>query len=192
MPIERFNEALRRATKSEPVVPNAATLATADEAGRPSARVVLIKDADERGFCFFTNYESRKGRELAVNPHAALCVHWKTLGEQVRIEGAVSRVSAEESDAYFATRPLQSQLGAIASHQSETLASLEELAQRLDVLKQQSDGPPPRPDQWGGYRLSPQRIEFWYHRDHRLHERVMYERERPEKDAVWQVSLLYP
>lgn len=188
-PIARFNDALRRAEASEPDVPNAITLATADGDGRPSARVVLLHRADERGFVFFTNYNSRKARELEVNPHAALCVHWKTLREQVRIEGVVERASSEESDAYFSGRPQRSQLAAMASKQSATLPSREAIERRYAALiALHGDEPASRPGYWGGFRLIPERIEFWLHRDHRLHHRVLYQR----ADESWSHSLLYP
>jgi pyridoxamine 5'-phosphate oxidase len=193
-PIARFNAALARASDREPDVPNAMALATVDDAGRPSVRMVLLKEAAPSGFTFFTNYDSRKGRELADNPHAALCFHWKTLGEQVRVEGAVTRVSAAESDAYFASRPQQSQLAAIASAQSQPLATRELLDARYAALAAQyGDAKPPRPAFWGGYRLSPESIEFWYHRDHRLHERTLYTRiDGALKDGAWKVSALQP
>jgi pyridoxamine 5'-phosphate oxidase len=188
-PIVRFNEALKRAETSEPDVPNAMALATADARGRPSVRMVLLKGADERGFVFYTNYESKKGRELADNPHAALCFHWKSLGEQVRVEGRIERVTAAENDAYFASRPLKSQLAAIASDQSQELESRELLEQRFsELVARYGDEPAPRPETWGGYRLVPERIEFWYHEDDRLHRRVLYER---VADG-WTTSLLYP
>jgi pyridoxamine 5'-phosphate oxidase len=188
-PIARFRAALARAQETEPDVPNAAALATADARGRPSVRMVLVQAADERGFAFFTNYGSRKGRELGENPHAALCLHWKTLGEQVRVEGTVTRLSAEESDAYFAARPQESQLAAIASEQSRPLADRAELEQRFAELQARyGDSLPPRPSGWGGFRLYPSAIEFWYHRDHRLHHRELFERD----GAGWRTTLLQP
>ena len=188
-PIARFNEALRRAFDSEPDVPNAVTLATADAQGRPSARVVLLHKADEAGFVFFTNYTSRKARQLAENPHAALCVHWKSLKEQVRVEGTVSRVAPEQSAAYFNQRPHKSQLAAIASEQSATLASAETLRRRFDdLIAEHGEQKPSRPEYWGGFRLAPSLIEFWFHRDHRLHHRLEYTR---DGDA-WTTRLLYP
>ncbi len=189
-PIERFREALARAEKSEPDVPNAAVLASVDTEGRPSARVVLIRGVDERGFAFYTNYRSRKARELDEQRHAALCVHWKTLGEQVRIEGDVTRVSEADSDAYFASRPRESQLAALASRQSENLDSRAELDRRFAELTAQHAGQPvPRPPFWGGYRLRAERIEFWFHGEHRLHNRVLYER---DPAGAWRERLLYP
>ncbi len=189
-PIDRFREALARAEKSEPDVPTAAVLATVDSQGRPSARVVLIRGFDERGFTFYTNYRSRKAREIGEQPHAALCVHWKTLGEQVRIEGPVARVGDAESDAYFAGRPRESQLAAIASRQSEHLAGRAELERRFaEAEAAHQGGPVPRPPFWGGYRVRPERIEFWKEGAHRMHERELY-----ECDALgqWRSYLLYP
>jgi pyridoxamine 5'-phosphate oxidase len=148
-------------------------LATATADGAPSARMVLIKGADERGFTFFTNYESRKGRELAENPRAALLFHWP--GRQVRIEGAVERISAEESDAYWVTRPTDSKLAAWASPQSRVIDSLIPLENA--VVRGGRGGPIPRPPHWGGYRLAPQTYEFWEHRESRLHDRMRYQRD---------------
>jgi pyridoxamine 5'-phosphate oxidase len=189
-PIARFADALARAERSEPALPNAVTLATADATGRPSARVVLLKGTDARGFVFYTSYESQKARDLEQNPRAALCFHWKSLGEQVRVEGRVERVTPAESDAYFATRPQPSQLAAIASWQSAPLSSRAELEERFAALDRRYAGAPaPRPPTWGGYRLVAERVEFWFHRESRLHHRVLY-----ELDAAggWRVSLLFP
>jgi pyridoxamine 5'-phosphate oxidase len=189
-PIDRFREAFARATASEPDVPDAAVLATADAEGRPSARVVLLRSVDERGFGFFTNYRSRKARELDARPYAALCVHWKTLAEQVRIEGRVARSDLELSDAYFAGRPRESQLAALASRQSETLASRELLERCFAELSAKHEGSAvPRPEFWGGYLLVPDRIEFWRQGDHRLHHRELYER---DVAGGWSQRLLYP
>jgi pyridoxamine 5'-phosphate oxidase len=188
-PIALFRDALARAEQSEPDVPTACVLATADARGRPSARVVLLRGVDERGFCFYTSYESRKARELAENPRAALCFHWKSLREQVRVEGTIERVSAAESDAYFASRPQPSQLAAIASQQSAPLPGRDVLERRYQQLRaEHGEALPPRPDGWGGYRLLPERIEFWHHGDHRLHHRVLYERH----GDGWRSGLLYP
>jgi pyridoxamine 5'-phosphate oxidase len=147
-------------------------LATATADGAPSARMVLLKGADERGFTFFTNYESRKGRELAENPRAALLFHWP--GRQVRIEGVVERISAEESDAYWATRPRGAQLAAIASDQSRPIDSRQDLEARFAAADTGFSGEIARPEKWGGFRLSPTRYEFWEHRDNRLHDRESY------------------
>jgi pyridoxamine 5'-phosphate oxidase len=162
--------------------PVSMALATASAGGAPSVRMVLLKEADERGFVFFTNYGSRKGRELAENPRAALLVHLP--GRQIRIEGDVERLPAAESDAYWATRPLGSRVGAVASRQSDVLGSRDELERRVAAV----GGDPPRPGFWGGYRLTPHTIEFWEHRDDRLHDRV---RHRRDGDA-WVSELLYP
>lgn len=177
-PLAAFREALRRALSREPYDANAMTLATVDAEGRPSARIVLLKDVDAQGFAFYTNRESRKGRELSENPRAALCIHWPAGAEQVRVEGRVERLSDEESDTYFASRPRGSQLGAWASEQSRPLATREELEARVRELDARWAGKPvPRPPHWGGYRVVPERIEFWFGRDDRLHDRFVYERD---------------
>ena len=166
-----------------------AALATADPSGQPSVRIVLLRGADEHGFVFFTNYESRKGRELTANPNAALCQHWPTLEEQIRIEGTVERVGAEESDMYFAGRPRESQIGAWASQQSQPLESRDLLEARIREIETRFDGKPvPRPPFWGGFRLVPRTIEFWYGRSGRLHERVLYTR----ANGAWHVGQLFP
>jgi pyridoxamine 5'-phosphate oxidase len=157
-------------------------LATAAADGRPSVRMVLLKSADANGFTFFTNYESRKGRNLAENPYAALLFHRPDL--QVRVEGAVARVSPAESDAYWATRPAASRRSAAASHQSEPVGSRAELEAAVAAQPEE----PPRPDGWGGFRLTPNRYEFWRHRDDRLHERHLFVR----RDGGWDVVLLQP
>lgn len=166
------------------------TLATCED-GRVSARIVLLKGVDERGFRFFTNYDSAKGAQLAAHPQAALCFHWKSLraGVQARVEGRVERLSAPESDAYFATRPRGSQLGAWASLQSQPLADREEFEARLAAIEERyADAPVPRPPHWGGYLVVPDRIEFWYGADFRLHERQLYVCE----GGVWSRRMLYP
>lgn len=180
-----FNECLSAGAHE----PNAMTLATCDAAGRPSARVVLLKGFDERGFVFFTNYQSRKALELEQNPHAALVFYWPELERQVRAEGDVARTSDAEADAYFASRPRQSQLGSAASPQSRVIPSrqvLEERERELD--KQFPEGNIPRPAHWGGYRISPRRIEFWQGRPGRLHDRIEYLLE----DGSWQIRRLAP
>jgi len=175
-PIARFLAAFERAKAIEPHDASAMTLATADARGRPSARVVLLKGADARGFTFFTNFGSRKARELDDNPFAALCVHWPASLSQVRAEGRVARVDEGEADAYFATRPRESQLGAWASRQSAPLASREELEARAREIEARYPDAVPRPPFWGGYRLAPDRIEFWYAGPARLHDRFLYTR----------------
>lgn len=177
-PIARFLEIQATAAPLEPEHATAATLATADLEGRPSARIVLVKSASPEGFVFFTNRESRKGRELDGNPWAALCFFWPSIVRQVRIEGAVERVADEESDAYFASRERGSQIGAWASRQSTPIPSREALEERVRHVETRFAGQPvPRPPFWGGYRLSPQRIEFWQGRESRLHDRLLYERD---------------
>jgi pyridoxamine 5'-phosphate oxidase len=171
-------------------VPEAMALATADPEGAPSVRMVLLKGVAERGLVFYSHYTSRKGRELEANPRAALLFHWSALGRQVRVEGRVERVDAEESDAYFASRLRAAQLGAVASRQSDPLASRAELYARLAELDADLAGKPvPRPPTWGGYLLVPAAWEFWQHRENRLHDRFRYERE-PAGD--WRVERLFP
>jgi pyridoxamine 5'-phosphate oxidase len=185
-PIELFQEWFEEARAAGVEVPEAMTLATADAEGRPSARMLLLKGADERGFTFFTGYESRKGRELEGNPRAALVFYWRPLGRQVRVEGTVRRLSAEESDAYWATRPPRSRAAAAASRQSELIASREELEAEFERLLPGEDVV--RPERWGGYLLEPEAIEFWQHRDDRLHERVGFTRAR----EGWRAEQLAP
>jgi pyridoxamine 5'-phosphate oxidase len=174
-PVATFNDWLAEARSAGVAAPEAMTLATADAAGRPSARMVLLKGADERGFTFFSGYESRKGRELAANPRAALVFYWRELGRQVRVEGPVRRLPQEDSDAYWATRPPRSRAAAAASRQSEPIGSREELEAEFERLLPGDDVP--RPARWGGYLLEPDAIELWEHRDDRLHERLRYTRE---------------
>jgi len=170
--------------------PEGMALATSTPEGSPSLRMVLLKQFDERGLVFHTHYTSRKGRELEANPRAALLFHWSALGRQVRVEGSVERLLAEESDAYFATRPRVAQIGALASRQSEPLESRAALAQRLAELEEELAGETPaRPATWGGYRVVPNAWEFWQHRDSRLHDRFRYER---EPAGGWAIARLFP
>jgi pyridoxamine 5'-phosphate oxidase len=188
-PVARFEALLERARRAAPHDPTAAALATADARGRPSVRIVLVKAFDARGLVFHTNRESRKGRELAENPRAALCFHWPALGEQVRAEGPVSLLDDAASDAYFATRPRASRVGAWASRQSAPLASRDELLAAVAAVEARfAGGDVPRPPFWGGYLLEPERVEFWTSADDRLHHRVLYVRD----GAGWTSSLLFP
>ncbi|HEX8914718.1 MAG TPA: pyridoxamine 5'-phosphate oxidase [Humisphaera sp.] len=189
-PFEQFARWFADAQAAKVPEPNAMTLATADATGAPSARVVLLKGFDHSGFSFFTNYESRKGRELAANPRAALCFYWQPLERQVRIEGTVERVSRAESDAYFHSRPTAAQVGAWASRQSEVLAGRDEIERReAELTVRFAEREVPLPDFWGGYRLVPSAIEFWQGRPSRLHDRLRYLR---EADGSWKVDRLSP
>ena len=187
-PLRLFEGWFAEAGAAGEAVPEAMALATATAEGRPSARMVLLKQADERGFAFHTNYESRKGDELAENPYAALLLHWRALGRQVRVEGRVERVSADESEAYFRTRPHGSRIAAWASPQSRPLTSRAEL-ERLwaDAAARHGDDPQ-LPPHWGGYRLVPDAYEFWEHGDDRLHDRIRYERDGDR----WSITRLAP
>ncbi|MBN9561393.1 MAG: pyridoxamine 5'-phosphate oxidase [Alphaproteobacteria bacterium] len=193
-PFAKFHEWMAAAEQSEPNDPNAMTVATATADGVPSARIVLLKGIDpagtaRRGFVFFTNRESRKGGELAANPRAALLFHWKTLGRQIRIEGAIEHASDAEADAYYATRARVSRLGAWASDQSRPLASRAELERRLAEYEARYPGEEiPRPSYWGGYRVVPAHFEFWQNMPFRLHDRTTYTR----SDGGWTVGKLYP
>jgi pyridoxamine 5'-phosphate oxidase len=189
-PIRQFRHWYAEAEKSAVLFPEAVTLATATPEGRPSARMVLLRGCDERGFVFYTNYESRKGRELLANPWAALVFFWQPLERQVRVEGSVAPVSQEQSSAYFLTRARTSQLGAWASPQSQVLSGREDLERRLKAVEARfQDGPVPRPPHWGGFRLVPQVIEFWQGREGRLHDRLCYRRAEP---AGWLLERLGP
>ncbi|MDX2100328.1 MAG: pyridoxamine 5'-phosphate oxidase [Leptolyngbyaceae cyanobacterium bins.59] len=189
-PIRQFQEWFDQALAAQLPEPNAMTLATATREGIPSARIVLLKGFDERGFTFFTNYESRKGQELADNPQAVLVFLWHGLERQVRIEGTVEKVSPEESDEYFHSRPHASQLGAWVSHQSQVIADRDILTQELNALNDRyQDQEIPRPPHWGGYRVQPMLIEFWQGRPSRLHDRLCYRR---LVDSRWKIERLSP
>jgi pyridoxamine 5'-phosphate oxidase len=188
-PIAEFGAWLEEAGRREPNDPNAVCLATATPEGRPSARMVLLKGFDAQGFVFYTNVESRKGQELTANPFAALCFHWKSLGRSVRVEGRVEMVSAEEADAYYASRPRGSRIGAWASRQSRPLESRWALEQRVaEFTLKFGVGEIPRPDYWTGFRLIPDRIELWRNMPFRLHERRVFHRE----GEGWRLEMLYP
>ena len=188
-PYARFADWFDDATGQEPRDPNAMALATADAAGRPSVRMILLKGFDEQGFVFYTNLESRKGAELTANPHAALCFHWKSRQRQVRVDGPVSPVTADEADAYFATRARDSQIGAWASAQSRVLTGRFELEKAIArYAARYAIGRVPRPPYWSGFRLAPDRIEFWQERPFRLHDRLVFVRDA----GAWRTEKLYP
>ena len=189
-PLKLFRRWFDEAIASGSRLPDAMTIATATKEGKPSARMVLLKQADEQGFVFYTNYKSPKARELDENPYAALVCYWVQLDRQVRVEGSVERVTAQESDEYFRTRPRESQLGAIASPQSEVIENRNVLEQRFrDFDAMYRDRSVARPAHWGGYRLKPEMIEFWQNRAGRLHDRILYER---QADGVWTIKRLAP
>lgn len=188
-PFAQFTRWLNEAADAEVLDVTAMTLSTSTADGRPSSRVVLLKGIDERGFVFYTNYESRKGMELAVNPRASLLFFWHELVRQVRIEGAVARVPVAESAAYFKTRPFESQIGAWASNQGSVIANRDELDSRFNELKAEYDGREvPLPPYWGGYVLQPDSIEFWAGRPNRLHDRLLYTR----REDSWKIERLSP
>jgi pyridoxamine 5'-phosphate oxidase len=187
-PITEFLSAMERA-RNRQVDTAPVALATADASGMPSVRMVLLRHVDERGFVFHTNYNSRKAKELLVNPRAAMCIHWHSLEEQIRVEGPIERLSDAESDSYFDTRPRGSQLGAWASDQSAVLPSRESLEERYRETERRFERQQvPRPPFWGGFRLIPERIEFWSAGTYRLHDRLVYVRD----GDGWKTEILYP
>jgi pyridoxamine 5'-phosphate oxidase len=188
-PVTLFRAWYEEACAKEPADPDAMALATVGSDGRPSARMVLLRGFDERGFVFYTNCESRKGRELLACPHAALCIHWKSTSRQVRVEGPAEPVSAEEADAYFASRPRSSQIGAWASTQSRPLTGRHELERRIAEYPIRFGlGAVARPPHWSGFRVVPTTIEFWEQRPFRLHDRLVYHR----RDGAWATERLFP
>jgi pyridoxamine 5'-phosphate oxidase len=187
-PIQGFHEWLREAEASEPNDPNAAALATSTPKGDPSVRIVLVKRVDERGFCFFTNAESEKGSQLAENPRAALCFHWKTLRRQVRVAGSVTQLDDGEVDAYFHSRSRKSQVGAAVSAQSRPLRNREELEEIVKAFDKQHPGEVPRPPHWRGYCVAVERIEFWIDGPDRLHDRILF----TPTGSGWEQTRLYP
>jgi len=188
-PIGLFRQWFEEARTAEPALAEAMSLATATAEGKPSLRLVLLKEADEHGFVFYTNAESRKGEEIAANPAAALCFHWKSLRRQVRVEGTLESVTPAEADAYWATRPRESQVAGWASQQSRTLPSRAHLQARVAEVDARFAGKPvPRPPQWTGYRLVPQLIEFWHDVPNRLHDRLVFR----ASGGGWRTERLYP
>ena len=190
-PFQLFGEWLEDAKKSEPNDPDAMALATADDSGLPNVRMVLMKDFSEKGFVFYTNFESQKGQELLATEKAALVFHWKTLRRQVRIRGIVEQVTSAEADAYYKSRPRDSRIGAWASQQSRPLGGRFELETAVAMYAARyAIGEVPRPPHWSGFRVKPTTIEFWHDRPFRLHDRVVFRRENP--DAAWTKNRLYP
>jgi pyridoxamine 5'-phosphate oxidase len=189
-PIDLFRRWFDEAIASGSRLPEAMTLATATADGKPSARVVLLKEVDQRGFVFYTNYRSRKGDELENNPFGAVVFYWTQLDRQVRVEGRITKISAAESDEYFVTRPRESQLGALASPQSDVIENRAVLEKNYRELEERYAGKViERPDHWGGYRLEPEKIEFWQNRTGRLHDRILYER---VPSGIWEIKRLAP
>jgi len=188
-PIKQFQHWFDQALNADLLEPNAMTLATSTTDGRPSARKVLLKGLDQRGFVFYTNYESRKGKEILENPYVALCFHWAELERQVRVEGMARKISRDESEAYFKSRPFESRIGAIASNQSAEVASREELERQYATLLRDFEGKDvPMPDFWGGYVVEPHVVEFWQGRRGRMHDRLEYRKER----NYWNITRLSP
>lgn len=189
-PFDEFHKWFKQAVDSNIMEPNAMTLATVDVDGRPDARMVLLKDADERGFTFYTNYESAKARQVSAHPEATLVFYWDKLFRQVRIHGPITKVDRNEADAYWKTRPIKSQLGAIASNQSRTIKDRQQLEDAFKAALDEHglDGPIPLPKDWGGYRVIPSAIEFWQGQQSRLHDRLVYMRDA----EGWQVKRLAP
>lgn len=189
-PFKQFQNWLEQALSSELIEPNAMTLATVNQEGKPTARIVLLKDFNDKGFVFFTNYHSQKGKDLTENPWAALVFWWNKLERQVRIEGKVDKISPEESDIYFHSRPLGSQLGAYVSEQSQVIENREILDQKLKEMEEKfKDQIIPRPSNWGGFRVTPSQFEFWQGRTNRLHDRLLY---RLSEDQIWIRERLAP
>ena len=188
-PFEQFSIWFAEVLKADLVEPNAMVLSTTDKKGKPSARIVLMKDFDENGFTFFTNYKSKKGKEISENPFAALLFFWVELERQVRIEGAITKLSKSESELYFNTRPLESKIGALASAQSKKIVSRTSLEKKYSALKlKYADGKVPMPDNWGGYKLVPNYFEFWQGRENRLHDRISYKKQK----GKWKIFRLAP
>ncbi|MGZ8317837.1 MAG: pyridoxamine 5'-phosphate oxidase [Telluria sp.] len=188
-PVAQFGKWFDEALKAEVDEPNAMAVSTVGEGGRPTSRIVLIKQFDTRGFTWYTNYDSQKGRQLAANPHAALLFFWRELERQIRIEGRVERTSAADSDQYFQRRPLKSRLSAIASAQSEPIGSRDDMERHYEAIAKQYGDQPPRPEHWGGFRLVPDRIEFWQGRHSRFHDRIVY---TLQADGSWTRQRLQP
>ncbi|MFZ6847873.1 pyridoxamine 5'-phosphate oxidase [Undibacterium sp. RuRC25W] len=188
-PIQQFATWFDQALQADVAEANAMSLSTVNAAGRPSSRIVLIKEFDPRGFCWFTNYDSAKGNDIAQNPYAALLFFWTALERQVRIEGKIEKISAQENDTYFHSRPLGSRHGAHASQQSRPIPHRAALEDQLVAVLEKYGDQPPRPEHWGGYRLVPEKIEFWQGRSSRLHDRIVYTR---NADGSWSIGRLQP
>jgi len=194
-PFRQMQLWLEQASEAQLKDATAMTLATSDNNNLPDARIVLLKQLDERGFCWYTDYSSHKGQQLAHNPQACLLFHWRELDRQVRVQGQVEKINGTEADQYFASRPLQSRLSAAASSQSQAIASRSELEAKVAQLQQQYDDHVPRPADWGGYRLLPTSFEFWQGRENRLHDRFSYNRSEvntDQTDSHWLISRLQP